>query len=565
MYASDHNIINSNHMIGIVLRLHEMIYFLPVVCASESDYDDHHNLRKTTPAMLRMYDTKTQKYLGKCLFSNMFPIPYKALIPLQINDFKVEEKAIAEKKLEYLRTQMDRVVKAAKRLYQQKIKNYHQGYLQVTVDFSKLEKLAVIWENEHYGKHFNRFPDSQYFLTNPNLEGISTYYLMNKNQMIAKLNYDNEHQKIVEILEINQPQYAPLECFDHGILTVRAMNEWFRGRGIPSWRDGLDDFLDHMGIKNKDVLLNIAFGLSLSDQYWMNPVNTMMEWSDINFFQHNFNSADYEMAIFEDKMLDTNTIDLYSPNNTSDGMLKKTWIAGEDGKRYMLKGSYKESGIEPFNEVLASMICEILGLEHAEYSLTVLHGKVLSKCECFIDEHTELLSAYSILRYHGFNQASSDCNAYETYKDILMSHGIQQAEIDLAKMFILDYIIANADRHLGNFGVIRNVETLKWERIAPNFDSGQALMSQKEVFEMNFHYVTGSFFYEKNVDFDVILKKALQNITIQLDYDQFIQVADDWRDLLIGYQYVSGISTERIDVIVNGLKYRICKLKNKLQ
>lgn len=70
-------------------------------------------------------------------------------------------------------------------------------------------------------------------------------------------------------------------------------------------RDGLDDLLDNLGIKNKDVLLNKAYGLSLSDQYWMNPVKRPLDWNEINFFDHDFNSQDFLSASFENKMLDT--------------------------------------------------------------------------------------------------------------------------------------------------------------------------------------------------------------------------------------------------------------------
>ena len=35
-----------------------------------------------------------------------------------------------------------------------------------------------------------------------------------------------------------------------------------------------------------------------------------------------------------------NESSLYSPNNTTDGMLRKAWII-EDGIRYLLKGGYK--------------------------------------------------------------------------------------------------------------------------------------------------------------------------------------------------------------------------------
>lgn len=43
------------------------------------------------------------------------------------------------------------------------------------------------------------------------------------------------------------------------------------------------------------------------------------------------------------------------------------------------------------------------------------------------------------------------------------------------QMIVCDYILANYDRHYRNFGAIRDVETLKWKRIAPIFDSGSSL------------------------------------------------------------------------------------------
>lgn len=560
IYNLDNNIINTTNVIGIGIRLNEMIYFLPVDSVSSTDYDENNKLRRTTPTILRIIDSKTQDYLGKCLFSNMFPIPYKDLIPWDMNKFKKDEISVTEKKLEYLRFQMDRVLKAAERLYKQKARNYGQPYLNATIDFKKIEMAANRWELDHYNKHYNRFPDSQYFLANPNVKGITEYVLMNKNTKIAKIQFDNEKQRVVNIVEIYNPEYAPLECFENETITPTTVTEWFRGRGIPSWRDGLDDFLDNMGIKNKDILLNKAFGLSLSDQYWMNPIDIPMDWEDINFFEHDFNSSNYQEAIFENKIVDLKKADLYSPNNTSDGMLKKTWIVGENGKRYMLKGSYKEKGMEPFNEVLASMICDVLELEHVEYSLEILNEKVLSKCECFIDKNTELLSAYSILKYNKIDMTTESKNVYEAYIEILKSKGLENVEENIAKMFILDYIIANTDRHLGNFGVIRNVETLKWEKIAPNFDSGQALFSQKKVYEMNFNNVTGSFFNEKDVDFDVVFDRVIKWIDFYIDFNALFNVANKWKELLMIYQYESNISIEKIDLISDGLIYRIDKL-----
>ena len=48
-------------------------------------------------------------------------------------------------------------------------------------------------------------------------------------------------------------------------------------------------------------------------------------------------------------------------------------------------------------------------------------------------------------------------------------------------MIVLDYIIANEDRHLNNFGAIRNAETLEWLGMAPIYDSGSSLGYDKSV------------------------------------------------------------------------------------
>ncbi len=42
----------------------------------------------------------------------------------------------------------------------------------------------------------------------------------------------------------------------------------------------------------------------------------------------------------------------------------------------------------------------------------------------------------------------------------------------------LDFLIMNEDRHLNNFDMIRDINTLKWLDMAPIFDNGQSLNVQ---------------------------------------------------------------------------------------
>lgn len=554
----------TDNLIGIPLRLNELIYFLPVVSPQENDYHDG-VLKKSTPTILRMVDLRTGIYYGKCLFSNMFAIPYKELKVIDMSMFDEAQLIFMENKIGFIKKNYDRILKGANRIFKQKSKGYHQEYLNATVDFDKVEKASLQWEITHYGKHYNRFPDEKFFLTNPNSKGVSEYYLMNKNKKIAKINFNNSSQKVENILEVINEEYAPLECLHNKKLDSNSITIWFKGRGIPSWRDGLDDFLDNLGIKNKDILLNKAYGLSLSDQYWLNPVERLMDWKDINFFDHDFNSQDYIEASFENKIIDNKNLNLYSPNNTSDGMLKKTWIVGVDQQRYLLKSSFRKKGLEPFNEVLSGMIANVLELNYVPYTIEIFNQNLLSKCKCFIDKDTEFISAYALLKSENVDMNSGYILVMENYIKILKDKGIQDVEEKIATMFILDYLMVNQDRHLGNFGIVRNVNTLEWLDITPNFDSGQSMFSQKEIYEMNFERVNGCFFNNKSVDFEKILELSLNMYSsFDINFEELEKVPLMWKDELLKYQYISLMSDEKINLLIDGLKLRITKLKNKL-
>ena len=144
---------------------------------------------------------------------------------------------------------------------------------------------------------------------------------------------------------------------------------------------------------------------------------------------------------------------LENSHNTTDGMLKKAWII-ENGTRYLLKGGYKNELLQPFNEVLASEICKRLGFNHVTYTLDTYKDTVVSICPCFITKDTELITCYQIRNDMLRNDNIKD---YEEYINILEEHGISDARIKMENMYIIDYLIMNEDRHLNNFGIIRDV------------------------------------------------------------------------------------------------------------
>lgn len=379
--------------------------------------------------------------------------------------------------------------------------------------------------------------------------------LMNKNIEVLIAEYNDQLAVFTKIYEKKNIDYAPViinQTLKTNHNDISALTEWFKNRGIPDWRDDLDLLLSKLGVSTPNELLDKAFGLSLSDQYWIKPLNSHVKYKNINFFENDFNSADFTNATFSNSNDFNTKISLISPNNTTDGRLKKSWVI-QNSKRYLLKGAYKNEVMQPFNEVLASKICERLNIKHTHYDLEIISDKVVSKCECFIDKDTELVPASQIL-----NNCHKD-NAYEEYIEILESHGINNAREKLEDMFILDYIMMNEDRHLNNFGIIRNVNTLKWLDVAPIFDNGQSLnildYNEKEIILNG----QGRFFYNV-MYFDDILKKV-QNFK-RYNIDNLNGITEEFENLLHKYQSITKMTDRRIDKICILLNSRINKLKN---
>lgn len=64
--------------------------------------------------------------------------------------------------------------------------------------------------------------------------------LMNKHTQVALVEYNEDIQAITNIYEVKNIEYAPLSFYNTyynmSISDVKAMNQWFQGRGIPSSR-----------------------------------------------------------------------------------------------------------------------------------------------------------------------------------------------------------------------------------------------------------------------------------------------------------------------------------------
>ena len=174
---------------------------------------------------------------------------------------------------------------------------------------------------------------------------------------------------------------------------------------------------------------------------------------------------------------------------------------------------------------------------------------VVSKCPCFITKDTELITCQQI-RSNMIRHNNKD--DYEDYINILELNGIKDARTKIENMYILDFLIMNEDRHLNNFGIIRDVNTLEWLDVAPIFDNGQSLnIDYYDTEEMHISG-EGKLFYEIK-SFDEIIK-VVKDIK-RIDIDKLNDLPEWFDNLLHKYQYITGYSDIRIN--------RLCILLNR--
>ncbi|MCL2425303.1 MAG: excisionase [Oscillospiraceae bacterium] len=299
------------------------------------------------------------------------------------------------------------------------------------------------------------------------------YILFHREHPVLALDVDEDTGTIAKVGEQYSLERMPLGVLQKGNIDRKKLNEWWLGRSIPASRSGIRDALEKLRISTPQLLLTKCYGLSLSDQYWVRPEASNIKWEDVNFFDNPF-SDDVGNILFGE-ILDKGELNLMSPDNTSDGWLKKKWVIS-DGKRQLIKSGSNPAQQEPYNEVLASAIMRRLDIPHIPYTLTVIDDYPYSVCDDFITKDTELIPAWHIIQTQ---KMPNNISLYKHYLSCCDNLGIPGASDFLDHMLTVDYLIVNEDRHFNNFGVIRNANTLDWISTAPIYDCGTSMWHDK--------------------------------------------------------------------------------------
>lgn len=289
------------------------------------------------------------------------------------------------------------------------------------------------------------------------------FELMCKDVPVGSFAINDQSGRIINQLKAANQEYLPLSVRYSDNQTI-ALQKWIDNRSVSANRKDLEAMLAAYAVETPSALSFKSLGLNLSDQYWFKPEGADFGWHDVNLFENDFGQQVFKAAAGSSG---------YTPDSSSNGELPKFWKI-EGGKRILYKEGTAPFDQQPYNEVLASKLLVELDLPHVCYRLVQDEGgeKAYSTCETFITTSTEYVPALEIL---DVVPKLNHENSYQHFIRCMECLSIPVAREQIDEMLLFDYLINNVDRHYGNFGFIRDVDTRKFLGMAPIFDNGNSL------------------------------------------------------------------------------------------
>lgn len=244
--------------------------------------------------------------------------------------------------------------------------------------------------------------------------------------------------------------------------------------------------------------IDISYGLSLNDSYWIVPADKELYWKDYNLYNNKFSEI-VSLVAFGEKR--TNEIEgiKTSPEYTTDGMLAKCWTV-LNNEIVLLKKSSEHHKKEAYAEYYMCQVAEIMGFEHIKYDIIKYHENIVSSCSLFTTEDIGFIPMYYCMKQEDtFKEGAKLLEAVAKIYD----------KEKLEDLMLFDSLIYNTDRHLGNFGMLVDNNTRELLKPAPIFDNGNSILSflnEETAVEDIFKQYTSKF----NIDFDILSNLFVQ-------------------------------------------------------
>ncbi len=267
---------------------------------------------------------------------------------------------------------------------------------------------------------------------------------------------------------IQPVQLSDIERGDKYISIVRdilahndtAFRSFLADRVLPLSRENAKKIYNILGFEQKqDDFTKAGIALSfravtLQDCYWVSLAESNITWEQVDLKRVQLRDDMFEVAL-HGAVPSVQGSGFRTPEASTQGAYAKAWRR-ENGEMYLYKKGYRgETPSESEVEVMVSELLDLCNIKHLKYEAAIEHDKVWDKdvycckCKCMTDDKYSMLSG-------------SDFNGYCNRRGVTPELEILKINKDFYyKMQIIDYLIANPDRHSLNWGFFVDNDTNK--------------------------------------------------------------------------------------------------------
>lgn len=202
----------------------------------------------------------------------------------------------------------------------------------------------------------------------------------------------------------------------------------------------------------------VCRALSLQDNYWLKLEDDTVVWKDVCLRNVHLNEAIAQVSLRGTAFSIQNKKEeaLRCPELSGQGAYAKAWLREEDGLYLHKTGS--KGVMESKIEVMVSRLLDNCNVRHLEYTASEAFDGYTCKCKCMTDDKISILLGMDFDGYCNRLDKDPRREAIRIDSDLIY------------KMMIVDYLIANPDRHGMNWGFFYDCDTMEVLGCHPLYD-----------------------------------------------------------------------------------------------
>lgn len=314
------------------------------------------------------------------------------------------------------------------------------------------------------------------------MDNVRAFTIMRKDTEVVRVDFDNLVYEVINEKYLPYPIRGRLRraAFAENIRTQYDMTQsliasrkneeaivsWLANRVLllsranAKWIYNLFRFEQTQTDEQKVKIAMVCRAVSVLDPYWLKfDEDTDISWSKVDVKQNSLNEIVAQVALHGKSL--TLQGSFLTPELTTNGAYAKAWRRHEDGLLWLYKLG-ANGNTESRIEVMCSNLLDKMNVEHVHYEAGQDEDKYVCMCPCMTTEQKAVLTGMEFYSYCNVNGIDPDARMFEIDGE------------SIYKMWIVDFLISNRDRHGQNWGFYYDTETMEILGCHPLFDHNNA-------------------------------------------------------------------------------------------